>query len=386
MNEQVGLVAQREVREAFRSKSYWVTMAVLVLGVVAALVVPRLFEGDSSYELGLAGSAPSGIEQDLQSLAAAFDAELEVTPLPDRAAALAAVDGDEVGAALVFDEQGPSLIRRAGTSDTLGAIASQATVSASVRERLASAGLDAGEADQVLATPPPVEINVDDEQSGRSAVAYFMALLLYLALLMGGMSVAQGVAVEKSSRIAEVLVATVRPARLLIGKVAGVGASTTLLLVAAAVPFLVAVAVGYADLPSVAAWDVLGGLGWFLLGYLIYATWFAALGALVDRQEDLGSVTGPAMLPLVLAYFASFQASSAPESTLAQVTSIFPLTSPIVMPVRIAEGGVPVIEVAAAIVAGLALFGLLVWFGGAVYQRALLRGGRRLKVTEVLRA
>ena len=385
MNRHIRLVAGRELQETFRSRSYWITSAVLLVAVAAGIILPRLFDGGSSYDLGLAGDPPPGIEEDLQALAEAFDTELEVVPVADRAEAIRVVDGDDVDAALVFDGGGATLVRRAGTSDTLIALAGQATVSSSVRAGLDDAGLDPATAQSVLATPPPTELTVDDDQPGRSAAAYFMSLLLYFALLMGGMGVAQGVAVEKSSRIAEVLVATVRPAHLLAGKVLGVGLSTLLLLLTAAVPFSVAVAVGAIDLPSVAALDILGGVGWFVLGYAIYATGFAALGALVDRQEDLGAATGPAMVPLVLAYFASFQAQSAPESLLARITSLFPLSSPIVMPVRIAEGVVEPIEVVAAIVLGLLAFLLFVRVGGAIYQRALLRGGgRRLTLREAL--
>jgi ABC-2 type transport system permease protein len=386
VNRHVLLVARRELTETFRSRSYWVTMAVLLLAVAAGVVVPRLFDASTSYDLGLAGPAPDGIDQDLQGLAAAFDADLVVVALDDLAAAVAAVDGGEVDAAVVFGDDGPTLVRRAGTADALLAVAGQATVSASVRERLGAAGLDAAAAQEVLATPPPQELTVDGDQPGRSAAAYFLSLVLYLALLMGGMGVAQGVAVEKSSRIAEVLVATVRPAHLLAGKVLGIGTSTVLLLLAGAVPASLAVVVGAIDLPSVAVLDLLGGVGWFVLGYAIYATGFAALGALVDRQEDLGAAVGPAMVPLILAYFAAFQAQAAPTSTLARVTSIFPLSAPIVMPVRIAEGVVEPVEVVAAIVSGLVAFLLLVRVAGAVYQRALLRGGRRLSLREAFRS
>jgi len=378
------LVMQRELRETFRSRIYWVTMALLVAGVAAAIVVPRLLESDARYDLGLVGGAPAGIEDDLHSLAAAFDVDLDVVAFDDRTAAQRAVHDDDVDAALVFDPDRTTLLRRSGTSGTLTALAGQAAASASARERLVDAGLAPHVAADALATPPPTEVTVDDDQPGRSAVAYFVSLMLYMALFIGGVSVASGVAVEKSSRIAEVLVTTVRPSRLLAGKVLGAGTTTMLLLLAAAIPFSVAVAVGAVDVPTTTIGDVASGLGWFVLGYAIYATGFAALGALVDRQEDLGGAIGPLSASLVLSYLAAMQAQSAPGSVLARITSMFPLSSPVVMPVRIAEGAAHIGEVTVAVLLGLAAAVLLTRIGGTVYRRALLRGGRRLRLTEVL--
>lgn len=381
------LVAEREVREAFRSKAYWVTMAVLLLGVVAAIVVPRLLESDPSYDVGVAGSVPAGTADDLRTLARAVEADLTVEELDGEEAALRAVADEEVDAALVFDEGSDeiTLVRRSRTSDSLVALLGQATIAGATAERLAEAGLSAREVADALAVRPPTEQIVDDEQPGRSGVAYASGLVLYLALFMGGMGVATGVAVEKSSRIAEVLVTIVRPSQLLAGKVLGVGATTLLLVLAAAVPFAVAVAVGAVDVPEAAALDVIASVGWFLLGYAIYAMVFAALGALVDRQEDLGGALGPVTTALVASYLASFQAQAAPDSVVAVATSIFPLSAPMVMPVRIAEGAATAPQVAAAIALGLATVALLVRFGATVYRRALLRGGRRLRLAEVLR-
>lgn len=381
------LVAEREVREAFRSKAYWVTMAVLLLGVVAAIVVPRLLESDPSYDVGVAGPVPAGTADDLRTLARAVEADLTVEELEDEEAARRAVADEEVDAALVFDEGSDeiTLVRRSRTSDSLVALLGQATIAGATAERLAEAGLSAREVADALAVRPPTEQIVDDEQPGRSGVAYASGLVLYLALFMGGMGVATGVAVEKSSRIAEVLVTIVRPSQLLAGKVLGVGATTLLLVLAAAVPFAVAVAVGAVDVPEAAALDVIASVGWFLLGYAIYAMVFAALGALVDRQEDLGGALGPVTTALVASYLASFQAQAAPDSVVAVATSIFPLSAPMVMPVRIAEGAATAPQVAAAIALGLATVALLVRFGATVYRRALLRGGRRLRLAEVLR-
>jgi ABC-2 type transport system permease protein len=381
----VRLVAGRELMEGFRSKAYWITIGVFVLIVAAGIVVPRLIGGDTTYEVGLAGDAPAGLVADLETITAAFDAGLEITELPDRAAATAAVEDEDVSVALVFGPDETLLVRRDQSSETLVGIANQVVALASARAVLDGAGLDDQTIVAALAPTPPTEVRVDAEQSGRLGVAWVTGLVLYLAIFMGGMSVAQGVAIEKSTRIAEVLVTSVRPAHLLAGKVVGLGLSTLFIVMAGAVPFAVAIAGGWVDVPSAAALDVLAGIGWFILGFSVYATTFGALGALVDRQEDLGAAVGPVSTVLVLSYLATIQAAGSPGSTLARVLSVFPFSAPMVMPVRIGAGSATVAEVALAVGLGVVTVAGLARLGGVIYRRALLRGGRRLGVMQVLR-
>ena len=379
----VRLVAQRELQEAFRARSYWVTMAFLVAAVVAAVVLPRVLDDPDTYDVGLVGDVPAALRDDLGDLAEQVEVEIELSERDDRRSAERAVRDEELDAALVLGAR-PVLIRVEGTSDSLVAALAQATVLASTRQQMDAAGLSAQEAGAILSTPPPEEVVLDDDRSGRGAVTYFVSLVLYMALLMGGMGVATGVAVEKSSRIAEVLVTTVRPSHLLAGKVLGIGVSTLVLILAGAVPYSVAVLAGAVDLPSAVAGEVLGAVGWFVLGYGIYATAFAALGALVDRQEDLGGAIGPLTTALVVAFFAAIQAQGDPGSTLAVVTSLVPLTSPMVMPVRMAAGEAGAPEGALSIAIARATLLVLGRLGGTVSRRALLRGGRRLRLREVL--
>lgn len=381
----VWLVAGREVRETFRSKAYWISMGLLLAGLAAAIVLPRLLGSEPSYDVGVAGDVPAGATDQLASIARSADVELDLVALDDERAATRAVEGGDLDAALLFGDGPTTLVRQSRTSETLVGLTVQASTQIDAARRLADAGLDAEEATEVLAARPPVERVVDDGQPGRSSVAYGSGLVLYLALLLGGMGVATGVAVEKSTRVAEVLVTVVRPAHLLAGKVLGSGATTLLLVLAAAIPVTTAIAVGAIDVPSAAALDVVTSVGWFVLGFATYATGFAALGALVDRQEDLGGAVGPLTSALILSYLATFQVQQAPDAPFAVALSIFPLSAPMIMPVRISEGAASVPEVIIAVLVGLATLALLVRVGSTVYRRALLRGGRRLGLIEVLR-
>lgn len=380
----IKLVAGRELTESFRSKSYWITIGVFVLMVAAAIVVPRFFDSDTTYHVGLAGDVPDGLVADLETLVVAFEAELEVTTYDDRAAATTAVSDDEVDVAVVFQTDENFVVRREQSSDTLVGIVNQVVVSATARDVLVGAGLDQTTIDTALAPAPPTEIRVDDEQSGRLGIGWVTGLVLYLAIFMGGMSVASGVSIEKGTRIAEVLVSTVRPTHLLAGKVLGVGLSTLIIVSAGAIPFAAAIVAGWVDVPAAAAIDVVSAVGWFVLGYGIYAVAFGAMGALVDRQEDVGAAVGPLSTIVVASYLGTIVAANDPNGLLARIISYIPFSAPMVMPVRISAGAASGLEIAVSVIVGVVTFLFLARLGGVIYRRALLRGGQRLSLRQVL--
>src|SRR6185503_4699528 len=158
--------------------------------------------------------------------------------------------------------------------------------------------------------------------------------LLYLALLLYGSMVAQGVVEEKSSRVVELLLANVRPWQLLSGKVLGLGLVGLIQLFSVgAVGLLLAILTQVVTLTGAAAGRLAWGLRRYLLGYLLYATVFAAVGSLVSRQEDVQSVLMPITVVLVMAFVLGFAVlTSSPTGPTATVLSLLPPLSPILMP------------------------------------------------------
>ena len=146
------------------------------------------------------------------------------------------------------------------------------------------------------------------------------------------------------------------------------------------VPPLVSLAAG-GDLPPGLGTAIAAGAPWFLLGLVLYLTIAGALGALVERQEEASSVVTPLTIVLIASFFVAQTASDTP---LGKALAIFPLTSPIVMPSRIAVGEATVPELVASLVLGAAAVVLVVRVGARIYARAIVRTGRRLKVREVL--
>jgi ABC-2 type transport system permease protein len=376
----LSLVVARELRQAMRRKSFWITIAIALLATTAAVVLPEVLGGHrTTYTVGLV-DVDSSTRAALKRTEGVLDADLTLRALPDQAAARRAVDDSHVTIAVVGGPE-PKVIARAGHNEQLVAAAQEVLA----RERLTGDLVDAGLSERAAsrAVDQPT-IKVQEQQAGqasRRGGAALISLALYLMLLMLTIQVANGTAIEKANRISEVLLAIVRPAPLLFGKVVAVGLIGAMTLLAGAVPVLIKAVAG-GDLPAGLLQGLAAGAAWFVLGVALYLTLAGALGALVERQEEAGSVVAPLSIVLIASYLIG---QSAPESTLGAVLSILPLTSTMVMPARIAVGAATPAEIAASLVLGVVAVVLTVRFGATVYRRAIVRTGRRLKLGDVLR-
>ena len=192
--------------------------------------------------------------------------------------------------------------------------------------------------------PPPVE-SLEPGDSGadtsRSGVALVTNILLFLMLQTYGSWVLTAVTREKASRVIEVLLAVIRPKQLLIGKTIGIGlvalGHAAVLIVVAYVTTRI---VGLDITGGLRAGDLLVGAVWFLLGYALYCSVFAAAGALCARVEDAQAYAFPVMIPLLFAYIASFSAASG-ANTLLWVLAFFPPTAVLAMPTLYAIEAAP---------------------------------------------
>jgi ABC-2 type transport system permease protein len=217
------------------------------------------------------------------------------------------------------------------------------------------------------------------------AVGWISAGLLYFSILIYGGSLAQGVLEEKTSRVVELLLATMRPWQLMAGKIIGVGAAGllqfTLIGVIGAVGAKLS---GVFQLPDVTVVTVLAGLGWFLLGFLLFATLYAAAGSLVSRLEDLQAVVTPISILVVIPFVASFSLVSNPTGTTAVLLSLVPFFAPILMPLLIALGAASAWQVVLAVGLTIATTVVLAVLGGRVYANSVLRTGSRVRLRDAL--
>lgn len=382
---QVRLVAGREMSTRVKDKGFIVSSIVIVL-LVLGLMVFQLVSGSSTSTTAV-GTVDGGaqVEQALVRAGEQVGTEVTVTELPDEAAARRAVEDGDVEAVLIGGSgDSPRVVVETSADDGAASIAESAVGALSVARQLGEQGVD-------LVAAPPISYDVLDPDDDGDSTAVLVALLgvvvLYGLLILFGQFVAQGVVEEKSSRVVEILLSTMRPWQLLAGKILGLGLLGLAQLVTIAVIGVVgSLALGVVSVPSAVVPTVVSVVAWFVLGYTFYAAVFAVAASLVSRQEDLGSVLTPTTLLLVVGFIVSLQAAQDPGSTLATVTSFVPGLSPLVMPVRMAAGEAAAWEVAVAVVVMLAAIAVVVRIGGRVYSGALLRTGGKTKLREALAA
>ena len=227
---------------------------------------------------------------------------------------------------------------------------------------------------------------IDPDRDAKAGIAFFTILILYGQLLTYGFWVAAGVVEEKSSRVIEILLATIRPRDLLAGKVIGLGLlGFAQLMLVGAIGLVVAAVTGRVDVDSDLVVGVALSVFWFLLGYGFYAAAFAVAGAMVPRQEELQSTTTPLTLLILISLFLGFAVQSNPDSTLAHVCAFIPTTAPIIMPARIILGAAPAWEIVASIVVTVAATVALIPLAGRIYAAVVLRTGSAVKLSEALR-
>jgi ABC-2 type transport system permease protein len=381
-----GLVAGRELYQAFRRKSFWIVAALLLVGATVAMIVPSLTGGTDTDRVGLVGASPA-VADALRAAGPALDVTIVVEPLSDRAAAERAVDDGDVDVAGVAGVTGvagadPVVIVQADEHGRLVGVVQQVLAADALANRLTAEGLSPSDAASVVSAPPPAVVELDQERTDRRLAALAISLVLYLALLSLMIQVANGTAIEKANRISEVLLAIVRPGPLLFGKVIGVGVGGLITLACAAIPVAVKLGAG-GDLPAGFGGAVASGAAWAVLGLALFLTIAGSLGALVERQEEVGSLVAPLTMILVGSFVV---AQSAPESSLAAVLAWVPLTSPIMVPTRLAVGASSPAEIVGSLVLMVVAVVVAVRVGAGIFRRAIVRTGRRIRVREVLRA
>lgn len=239
-------------------------------------------------------------------------------------------------------------------------------------------------------------------ESGEASfiVGYFVALLLYMVILLYGINVMRSVLEEKQSRIIEVLVSSLRPFQLMLGKVigvAGVGvfqfviwglSGWALVRYRAQILSLFkvpAAQVNAFQMPHISGELLMVALLYFLLGYLLYSALFAVVGAIVTSDSEAQQAQQPVMMLLVFSLMVSFSAFSDASGKLASITSLVPFSSPIVMPVRVATSDVPLSELALSLGILVVSALLVVWVSARIYRIGILMYGKRPNLKELVR-
>jgi ABC-2 type transport system permease protein len=380
-------VARRELVERWRSRAMRVSSAILLVLVVASAVAATLSDkGTPTDDFGLVGPRAAALAPALRLADQADGRKARIHRLRDRAAAERAVREGDLDVAIVDGR----LVVNESRSDAAVRVAQRAVAGHSAVTRLQAAGLSQEQALEALA-PRPLPVDVLDpgarDRERNTGMLGVGVLILFATLVIYGQSVASSVTEEKSSRVIELLLTSLSPRRLLAGKVLGVGALGVAQVGAVCAAGLLSSRIaGGEGLPPGAPGTVALVLGWFVLGYAFYSVAYAALGALVSRQEDLDATTAPVNVLLVAAFFGANAAIQDPEATWAQIAAFLPPLAPMIVPTRVVLGDMGAIGlVAAAAVELLATF-LLIKIAAGIYERSILRVGAPISLRSALAA
>jgi len=286
---------------------------------------------------------------------------------------------------------------------------------------------------KLAATKTPISVKTikfgDDGEIKQSSteiamgLGFAMSFIIYMFIFMYGVQVMRGVIEEKSNRIIEVIISSVKPFQLMMGKIVGVAMvgltqflmwvilTGAIIMIGSAVflPGLDASSIQEASsisqLPStgqsmnqaqlnmmqdvLGTFDmsyimgILGGfIFFFLAGYLLYSALFAAVGSAVDNETETQQFMLPVSLPLILALYIGMAAAKNPEGPIAFWGSIIPFTSPIVMLVRI-PFGVPLWELLLSMGLLVATFILITWVAAKIYRTGILMYGKKVSYKEI---
>ena len=385
------------------------TQSIAVVDATAGQVAPRLIDSLSREKLG---SGAGGIPRYAFSVVPAVDraATVRDSILPEvdrRDESGDAVPGSLTGILVVTDTglAAGRIVYLGRNVGSLGDISHLERVlrTSVVRERLLALGAST---DVALAATIRVDLTTSKVTKGRMTgeggeaafwLSYALIIVLFIALLPTGVQVMSAVVEEKTNRILEVLVSSVRPFDLMFGKVLGVGAAVLLQLAiwgasAALLGAGGAAAGGGAaqaaqgaqgaeqvsmSLPAIPMDLVIVTLIYFALGFLFYATAYAAVGAVCNTIQETQQVSFPVMGMLLVGYLGAFATIGRPESMAAKIMTFLPPTAPFIVPTRWSNAPLPLPELLGSIAICFAGVLGMVWLAAKIYRVGILSYGKK---------
>jgi len=384
------LVARREFRERARTKAFWVAGVIFLLGALAAAIIPALVKGSSGESTATVGVVVSdqsaALTQAVEEAGLLTRTKITVIPLDTVATGKAGLKSGTLNAVLVGGSE--VLIEQQSVGSSSGSTLAGALAQVAGLQRLFAA-LPAKTAASIATrgTALPVRaLEAPPRGIAPRVTALVLAIVTYILILIYGMQITIGVGEEKSSRVVEVLLTTLRPVQLVTGKVLGMGAlALGQMLGLGAVYLLTAWAAGTSSVRSASPEVLAMGLLWLLLGYSLYSFAFAAAGSLITRQSDANNAAFPLYIPLIIGYVVTDTAVwGTTVSPFFRVLTFIPFTAPVTMPALFAIGAATWWEVLASALITLATIVAMVRLAGRVYERAILRTGTRVKLRQVL--
>ena len=411
---QVWVVVRREYVERVRTKGFIIaTLAVplMMMGLMAFSIFMGVQSNQSEREMALVDytgvlgdSVAAGLEGVGYTIEIAAPSEAGVTELDQR------LEDDEIAAYLILDDvtvsQGAFVYRsKDGPGRLFRALSERIVAEAALSARLAGVEDPAGLRQLLGGGELEFEaLREEDEASGIdegvSIITGFAgAMLLYMSMLIYGSYVFRSVMDEKTNRVVEVVISSIRPWQLMLGKILGVGAMG-LTQLGIWVAFVAVLAL--AGLPLAASrfsmenidqlLSVLPGVGilglfllYFLLGYFLYSALFAAVGAMCSREEEAQQAQFPLILLLGVPLMLQLSTINSRGFEWLNWVGLFPFFSPILIFPRAAAGTVPGWMTALSLVLMAAAIVCTAWVAGRIYRTGILMQGKRPTFKELVR-
>jgi ABC-2 type transport system permease protein len=411
------LVLRREFRERVASKSFVIGTLVFPLIIVGLIMLPRLVGSRGTERtLAVVNDGPPAVGEAFAAALGAAPASADentykVIPLPGPSSKVrdslnARVEAKEIDGYVVL----PADVLESGTlvfrARNVGSFAVMRELrSAGTRavqsERLKTAGISPSAVAALIAPVRVDEARITsrgEERGGALSTflaAYVVAFLIYLMTTLYGVAVMRSVLEEKTNRIAEVLMSTIRASHLIAGKIIGVGSAAVaqVLIWIVIMAILVTQSERLGDrfalpesvLQALRVEPLTGVLLFlfFLLGFFLYASIFATVGAAVTSEQEAQSVQFLALLPLISPLLFLESILNAPLGPIATTLGIVPFTAPIAMPMRMASTPVPGVEIVASLALLVCGIAVIAWVAGKFYRVGILSTGKRPSLAEL---
>jgi ABC-2 type transport system permease protein len=389
MTNDVGLVAVREMRERFRGRIFRIGTVFILVVVAAAIIIPVLHNNSKQppQKVGVVGAFPASLRATIESSAKVVSDTLKFVAEPDAQHARADLRAGRIDLAIVNGSQ--LVVDRPLNSNNSSADSQLVlTVAKNVglTEAVQAAHLSRTQSETLAAAKAlPVTSIQPGKKSSFNGTSLIGVILIFIMLSQYNTWILIGVMEEKSSRVIEVLLSTVRPIQLLAGKVLGIGL-VALAQASLIVAFALALskAVGSNLTHGTAPLVLVSTLVWLVLGFAFYSWVYAAAGSMAERQDQVQSLALPLSLPMIFGYvMALTQVSSGSPSALLKVLAYLPPTAPFAMPVLVGFGAATWWQfLSSVLISAVCTIGIA-RAAATIYRRSILRTGGRVRVREV---
>jgi len=415
MNNSLWTVMTFTMRNKLRSKSFIIMTAVLAVLLVVGGNLPYLIDklggGDKVTKVGYAEGQQAQIVEGLKDYYAKLpEPRVELVAIASEGELKGALEGGDVNGFLTFVEDKASGFPKVtynsktafegGTASSLTAALQQIKTDMIIKD----VGLSDAQRAQLFAPVSLITEKVsftneqgktEDEQGMAIVLTYVMIIMLFMSVMITGQLIASEITAEKSSRVMEIIVTSVSPLKQMWGKILGTFIVAIIQLVVLIGAFVVNLMMpqnadtlksfGF-DLSTIDPTLLVYAIFFFLAGFFLYATLFAAVGSIVSRTEDLGQAVMPITLLTLVGFYVAMFGLNQPDSTLMVVCQYIPFFSPFLMFLRIGLTEPAWWEIVLSIGILIASILAIGWLSAKIYRVGVLMYGKRPSVKEIVKA